>query len=340
MTAWAKTCFQSRRECMNYVLANPQVLEQKIEKPVAIMGVNRTGSTLLYNLLHQDERTRSPFMYEMYGDWPHFPSAASRAAQYTDYRMGLLKKVFSQSRMIFPEGIVKRDNVHPGSHDMIEEEVIICSHAMNWFTQSTLAGSQFQNLLFEEDKDFMFKYLKIYLQALQSGYAPASHWTLKSPSHLLHIDSFMRSFPDARVVVLHRDPAATVPSMCYLIEAYFGSYWHHDTWDRRGLGRFVFASYQTMLQRLQRYRDSHPEKTEQFLDIKYTDLEADPIRQVQRVYAKFGIPYDAALTARLQTYLAENRKHKHGKPDYSLAKYGLSAEELNTGFAAYRERYL
>ena len=339
-TEWAKSCFRARRECMDYVFAHPAVLQQKIEKPVVIMGVNRTGSTLLYNLLHQDERTRSPFMYEMYGDWPHLPSATSRAAHYTDYRMGLLKKVLDQSRTVFPEGIIKRDNIHPGTPDMIEEEFVICGHAMNWFTQSVLVGPQFKTLLLNEDKDFVFKYLRIYLQMLQTGYAPALHWTLKSPSHLLHIDSFMRVFPDARVIVLHRDPEATVPSMCYLIEAYFGCYFRHDTWDRRTLGRFVYDSYQTMLQRLQRYRQSHPEKAEQFLDIKYRDLEADPIQQVQRIYQQFGISYDAALNDRLRAYLTQNKKHKHGKPDYSLAKYGLTGEEIRSGFAAYTECYL
>lgn len=337
---WIQSCFGARKECMNYVARHPEVLQQPIEKPLVILGMHRTGSTLLFNLLHEDERTRSAFMYEMYGPWPHLPVATSRAAQYTDPRMAQLKVRLDQARKIMPKSMIRRDMAHPSIHDMIEEENIIGAHQMNWFTHAPLAGAKFKALLLDEDKDFVFKYTKIYFQMLQTGYAPASHWTLKSPSHLLHLDAFMRTFSDARVVVLHRDPKVTIPSMCYLIEALFGPYWQHNTWDRRTLGPYVFELYQLMTQRLMKYRDTTPQKAGQFLDIRFADLMRDPIEQVQNIYRTFGIRYDAALTKKLQRHMAENPQHRHGKPDYTLEKYGLNAQDIDAHFREYNTRYL
>lgn len=175
---------------------------------------------------------------------------------------------------------------------------------------------------------------------LQTGYAPESHWTFKSPSHLLHLDSFMRTFPDARMVVLHRDPKVTVPSMCYLVEGIFGSYWSPNTWDRRTLGPYICELYELMTQRMMKYRAAHPEKAEQFIDIRFTELAADPVQQVQRIYQKFGLRYDDAMTAAMHSHLFSNPKHKHGRPDYTLAQYGLTAESVDARFAEYRARYL
>lgn len=279
-------------------------------------------------------------MYEMCGDWPHLPAATSRAAQYQDYRMALLKKRLALGAKLLPEGTAKRDRAHLLSSDMIEEETLIAAHQMNWATYIPLSGARFQELLLDPAKDFVFAYLKIYLQMLQAGFAPESHWTLKSPAHLLHLESFMQAFPDARMVMLHRDPAVTVPSMCYLVEALYGSYFHPGTWDRRTLGPSLSALYQLMTQRLSQYRDAHPEQASQFLDIRFADLEADPIGQVQHIYRTLGIDYHPALTATLQTYLGANKKHPHGKPDYSLAKYGLTPEDIEAGFAQYRNRHL
>lgn len=340
ITDWAKSCLLARRECMQYVSAHPEVLSQKIDKPVVIIGMHRTGSTLLHNLLHQDPKTRSPFMHEMYGNWPHLPVATSRAAQFQDPRMTLLKQLIERGHKLLPEGSAKRQRAHPSSPEMIEEEWVIAAHQMNWFSHIPLSGKRFKELILRPDKDFVFAYLKIYLQMLQTGYAPESHWTLKSPSHMLHIDSFMGAFPDARVVMLHRDPAVTVPSMCYLVESLYGSYFCPGTWDRRTLGPFVLSLYQCMTQRLSDFRDAHPDKAGQFLDIRFTDLEADPIGQVQRIYRTMGIEFEASLTAKLQSYLTTNRRHPHGKPDYSLAKYGLTPEDVAASFAAYRARYL
>lgn len=337
---WVRSCLRARKECMEYVSSHPEVLEQKIEKPLVITGMHRTGTTLLYNLLHQDERTRSTFMYEIYGDWDHMPSASSRAAHDEDPRMGRLKQLVVTAEKLFPEGTTKRNNAHPATHDMIEEDYLITTHQMNWFTHATLTGKNFQGLVFDPNKDFVFKYLKIYLQMLQTGYAPASHWTLKAPSHLLHIDSFMKSFPDARMVILHRDPKTTVGSLCYLIESIHGSYWHPNTWEKQAIGVFAVELYQAMLQRMMRYRDNHPDKADQFLDIAYSDLETKPMAQVQAIYENFGISFEDSLAVKMQNYLRENKKHKHGKPDYSLAAYGVSPQMIETQFAEYIERYL
>jgi hypothetical protein len=241
---------------------------------------------------------------------------------------------------MFPEGTEKRNKAHPTTYDMIEEESVIASHQMNWHMHTTMLGKTYKDSLFEPDKGFIFKYLKIYLQMLQTGYAPASFWTLKSPSHLLHIDSFMETFSDARMVVLHRDPKSTIPSVSYLAEGLYGSCWQPNKWPRTAIGEFAVELYKTMTQRLMRYRDAHPEKEDQFLDIKFSDLEADPIGTVQLIYRKFGIEYDEALTAKMQAHLQGNKKHKHGKPPYSLALYGVSPALVDSEFAEYNARYL
>lgn len=123
-------------------------------------------------------------------------------------------------------------------------------------------------------------------------------------------------------------------------QAVMGTYWLLDTWDRRTLGPYVAELYSLMVSRLMKYRDQNPDKSRQFLDIKYSSLVADPIAQVRNIYQFYGLKYDEALTDKMKDYLSRERQHKHGKPDYGIEKYGLVASEIDNRFAEYSERYL
>lgn len=342
LNSFVKSSLLQRKKVFTYVSNNPDVLNQNIGNPLVIMGLNRSGTTLLYNLLHTDLNSRSPFFYEIYGEYDHFPPATSRAAQYTDPRVKKIKDLFQLNEKLFPILADMQAKCHEVLPDSIEEDVIICEHQHHYFTHVPLVkdNGEFNRFILEPNKDYVYKYLKIYLQILQTGYTPQSHWTLKSPSHMLHLNCLINIFPGAKMIVCHRDPSESIPSFCYLIESVFGCYWESNTWDRRNLGTFVTELYKEMTERMMVFRDEHTELESQFIDIRFSDLIANPVRAVTIIYSKYGLEMPTYMPNKMNEYLAKNKMHKHGKPATSLEEYGLIKEVLDVEFSRYKDRFL
>jgi hypothetical protein len=105
-------------------------------------------------------------------------------------------------------------------------------------------------------------------------------------------------------------------------------------------GAFVHRLYVLMTTRMIAFRSTHPNLESQFLDIKFKTFTSDPIAEVERVYAYFQMNLTEETKEKMRGYLAENEKHKYGKPDASLDRYGLSREKIDADFREYKSRFL
>jgi len=172
-------------------------------------------------------------------------------------------------------------------------------------------------------------------QKRQRGIA-AERWVLKAPHHLLRMDTLLKVFPGTKVIQTHRDPVQSIPSIASFIHTLWGIY--GDQPDPVSAGRAWNDVMHRGLSHTMKLRQSAPPG--QFFDVRFKDTVQRPLEVARQVYAFLGLPMSAELEKRMQDWLTEDEKTRHGRHDYPPEKFGLSAGQLRRDFADYRQKYI
>ncbi len=188
---------------------------------------------------------------------------------------------------------------------------------------------------FLHEADYLpaFRFHKRMLQALQ--HHVGGRWTLKNPWHPLFLDALTTVYPDAQLVMTHRDPAEVVGSCCSLIK--YVRQMYSDDVDLKGIGESFMEIFEIMIARANAFKAKHG--ADSIFDVQYADTMRDPIATVRRIYERFDEPLTPEAEAAMQAYLANNQQGKHGKHTYDLAEYGLSKAGVRARFKDYIEQY-
>jgi hypothetical protein len=220
---------------------------------------------------------------------------------------------------------------------MPEECVVILSHAFLSFQfSSTFFVPSYQGWLEREDLTPAYRLHRKFLQHLQWR-RPGRGWVLKAPPHLPGLRALFAVYPDANVVVTHRDPTevvASVSSLHYVLRRTFCS-----GIEARDVGPEVTEMLAGDIRRGLEARDAGVAPAKQFLDVRYEDLIADPIAVARDIYRHFDMPIDDGVEARMAAYVAAQPKDKHGVHEYSLAQFALDEEAEAERYREYRERF-
>lgn len=308
---------------------HPQIADVEIRRPLFVTGLPRTGTTLLHGLLAQDPANRVPYTWECM-----FPSPPpERARHRTDPRIMWAERQLRWFHRLNPDF----RKIHPLAARLPDECLIITSHSFLSFQfQTSHRVPSYQRWL--EGIDLVDSYAahRRFLQHL-SWRCAATRWVLKAPAHLYGFRALFQTYPDAGVILTHRDPLEVVASTASLHTTLRSTF--SDTIDPVDTGAECTRRWAEGLARALRDRDAGCAPAERFLDVRYTDLVRDPIACVRRVYDHFDYPYSDAFELRMQRFLAQNPKDKHGRHSYSLAAFGLDPEEERARYRAYRERF-
>lgn len=304
---------------------HPQVAEQRIEKPVFIIGLPRTGTTLLFNLLAQDPANRTPLAWEV--DSPCPP--ANSATYYTDPRIKAAQKQFTQLQKLCPELFA----IHEMAAHLPQECVALTGMDGMSVQFSTLYDvPNYQRWIDQQSWVRPYEFHKQFLQHLQSGHA-ATRWVLKSPGNLAPLNDILSVYPDARIIHTHRTPTEVMPSLASLNWTFRGLY--SDKLDAHYIGKQVVDLWHEHLDRAMAARADHADEPERFFDMQYRDFVADPLGTIARIYQHFGIEMSAIASQRMKSYLRANPQGKFGRHRYTLEDFGLDRDELNRRFAPY-----
>jgi len=157
----------------------------------------------------------------------------------------------------------------------------------------------------------------------------------RNPWHPLFLDALTEVYPDAHLVMTHRDPAEVVGSCCSLIKYVRQIY--SDEVDLKGIGESFMDTFRVMIDRANAFKAKHGAQA--IHDVQYADTVRDPIGTGRGIYDAFGEEFTPAAEQAMQAYMADNPKGKHGKHEYDLAEYGLSADEVHERFKDYIEDY-
>ena len=306
---------------------HPSIADQRIARPFFIIGLPRTGSTLLHHLISQDPASRAPQAWEVMT-----PSPPPEAARYeSDPRIAEAERKLGWLDWLAPDFKA----IHPLGARLAIECIAILSHSfLSSRFHTTYRMPSYQAWLKKQDRTPAYVYHRRFLEHLQWR-TRADRWVLKAPAHLYALDALLAIYPDALIVQTHRDPRMVLGSVASLtlnLQSAFA-----EPLDPAEIGREVLQSWSEGLERGMHVRHGGPAGTERFFDVNYQQLLADPIGTVRRIYAHFALPLTAEAEDRMRSHLHDNPQHKHGRHAYDLKAFGLDGPSLDQQFASYRE---
>lgn len=307
---------------------NPEIEEAEIKEPVFIIGMPRTGTTILHALLHEDPAHRSPLAWECLLPYP-VPITES----FNDnLQLNTIKNEFEQLFKLVPDFQKK----HHMAADSPQECLAINNLDFNSFQISAqLYVPSYMDWFFHRaDRLATMRFHKRFLQYLQSGGVKADRWLLKTPVHLMRLDEIFEVYPDARIVMTHREPTNVVTSIASLISSVRSLYSDHEDPVRTGHEQLELWSlyFEKFLESRKRLN-----KEDQFIDLKFEDFVEDHIAVVRRIYDKFNWMLPEAAIIRFENFLKANPREKNGLHFYQMKDFGLNKEMVDAKFTHYNQ---
>ena len=317
----------NRMRVEDWLARHPELLERPIERPLFLFGLPRTGTTLAINLLASDSARRCFLRWEAFDSVP--PPRPEELHAGPRYQKAQDQMEMSVKYMPHISAIHHEEGDSPTECQF----AMASSFCAQVYEAMADIPSYRHWFLHEADYRPAFRYHKRLLQLLQAE-APG-RWTLKNPWHPLFLDTLTQIYPDAQLVMTHRDPADVVGSACSLIKAV--RQLTSDDVDLHGIGRSIVDTFELMITRANAFKSKHGQDA--IHDIQYADIMLDPIGTVRGIYTRFDEPFTPAAEAAMQRYLAANQQGKHGEHSYTLAEFGLTRESVHGIFADYIADY-
>ena len=320
---------QNRLRAEHWIREHPDVLRERIEAPIFVTGLGRSGTTLLHELLMQDPANRVPLLWETFfsvpppepASWLSDPRAAAADLEIT----------------LMDAAVPAMTGMHENAGDLPTECIFLFAHqlATDMFT-GEFAIPSYTLWLHTQDPAPLYAYHRRLLQLLQSRHR-GERWVLKAPSHLGMLPALFRAYPDARVVITHRDPLRVIGSLCNLMAALHWMRSDHVDYD--AIVRAMSFGFPFLCERVMKQREAGELPADRITDVLYRDLVREPIATVASLYRGWGRTLSAEAEARMRAFLDHRRHAKRGAHEYAFETTGLDRDAERKKYAAYLERY-
>jgi Sulfotransferase family len=319
----------NRLRIEDLIRRHPEILEERIDRPLVIAGLPRTGTTHLHNLISADPGWRSLPYWESLepvadpreqpgkdGRDPRF-ARCERALRFQDYAMPLFKRM------------------HEMTPDAAHEEIqLLAIDFSTMLFESAYRIPTYRAWYKATDQTPAYRYLARVLKVLQWLRGP-KRWALKSPQHLEQICPLVGVFPDAFFVQTHRDPLRITVSLLTMLA--YGHRMNARHVDPREIGREWSARVEDLLRASVEQRALLPER--QTCDVVFTEFMKDDLATVERVYGFAEQPLTAAGREAIARHVTANPRGKHGTVVYRLEDFGVDASERRRALRFYQDRF-
>jgi hypothetical protein len=302
----------------------PAIAEEVIRGPIFITGLPRSGTTFLHALLAQDPAHRAPRVWEVM-----HPSPPPQKASYNaDPRIGRTQRQLKVLDLLMPEF----KTVHLIGARLPQECIAITSHDFRSHVFESMYYVPTYRTWFDvQDKRPAYEFHRRFLQHLQWR-CPGKRWVLKAPSHLLSLPALLQVYPDAGIVLTHRDPLKVLPSCASFTEVLRGAFTDHI--DKRLLGCEVASRWEEGARLALACHRNGPGRG-RLLDVHYGDLVRNPLSVVRRLYRHFHLELPGRAEGSMRRFVAAHPKDKGGRHRYSLMEFGLNPEVEKRRFQFY-----
>ena len=324
----------NRMLMVDFVKRNPAVKEEVIAQPMFIMGLPRTGTTILHAIIAEANEHRAPRLWEMQRPFP--PPAKNEADN--EPRILELEKNAAMLDILAPEMKLK----HESNPRLVEE-------CLPWMATSFFQEQfstvhrlpSYRKWYLNADPKPAYQWHKLFLQYMQfiakkNGQVP-QRWILKSPAHLPFVDTILDTYPDALMVQTHRDPLKVLASACSLLSTLRGGF--SDAIDPLQIGEEESQFYSTILGRGMTARQGM-KNAEQFYDFQFDDVVNRPIDAIADLYGHFKLELNESSRKKMQLFIDNRPRTMHGKHIYTMEEFGLTEEKQGPLFRSYRKKYI
>lgn len=326
-TLFERTVYQ-RLKIEQVLAENPEIEKTPITQPVFIIGMPRTGTTILHALMHEDIAHRSPLAWECLLPYP----VPTHENFHDNESLKTVTKEFNQLFKLVPD-FKKKHHMEP---DSPQECIGINALDFNTFQISAqvYVPSYMEWFFNEADRLSTMHFHKRFLQYLQSGGVKAQRWLLKSPVHLMRLTEIFEVYPDARIIMTHRHPSKVVASAASLISSVRSLYSDSENPVRSGI-----EQAETWSKYFNRFLEDRKNlnKEDQIIDLQFEDFVKDQIGTIKEIYKKFDWKLETSSEERMKAFLTQNPKDKHGAHDYSLEDFGLNEAQINMQYSNYNQ---
>ena len=306
--------------------AHPDI-EQQVEGPVFVIGLPRTGTTALSQLVAADPQFRSLRLWESGAPVP----PPETATEHTDPRIAATEA-----------GLALMNEAFPLMQTMYHSEATTASECQD------LMGMSFRTVHFDGsarvpsymawvtdcDMRGTYEYHRRVLRLLQ-WHCPPRLWHLKTPVHMFALDALLDAYPNARFLWSHRDPAMVIGSVCSLI--HYTRSWSSDRDDAALLGPEQTARWSEGVRRAMDFRARVGD--ERFADVAFASLQTDPIGALGASYERIGLEFSDRSRAAVGRWADQHEPGSHGSHTYALTDFGIDADAVREKFAPYIAAY-
>ena len=316
----------------------PAVAEESVAQPIFIVGLPRSGTSILHELLARDPRLRAPLSWEAHSPCPSPGDlAAGPGVRDPDWERACIERadnIFTFWNELVP--------AYATMHEMGARIPCECI----WLTAHSFRSEEFLGRnrvpsygawLAGADLGPAYAIHRELLELLQ-WQRPTERWLLKAPSHMMALPALFAEYPDARIIQTHRDPVQIMGSSVNLLRALC---WMRSesadpelikaSFAGEGLAARLFAALD--------FRDTPGAPAGAFQDVRFADLMADPLAAVARIYQGLELDFTEEVESAMGDYLAHKPRNKFGKHDYAFADLGLNLGEERERFAGYQARF-
>lgn len=315
----------NRLRVVDFHKKHPELATSLIERPLVVLGLPRTGTTVVSYLLDQDPGRRSLLNWEAGDSVPppttrtlrNDPRCLAKKAELEELAVALQEAQFPVPHWEDADGPTECTFILNQDFKALIWDMIMPTTAYgDWFLDADLTSA--------------YEYERMTLQVLQSS-APGT-WSLKMPSHAVHIEALLKVFPDARIVWAHRDPFKVTESYLSMNEL-ARSRILGTTMDVTAFVPSVLRQLRAHVERPLRTRARIGDDS--FYDLHYENLLRDPIAEMHALYDWAGDRLAPEVESKMLAWLERNPQHRFGRPSYELARYGIGRADLELLFDDY-----
>lgn len=318
----------NRLQVEHWYHMHPEIDEQQIKAPLIGLGLPRTGSTALSNLLAADPAVRTIRNWE--AQWPCPPPESE--SQYDDPRIAKAEESMARRNRLFPRMKMMVPSTATSPTEC--QTYMGMNFTSQLFQSSARIPSYVEWLHHKADLAPTYLYVKRVLKLLQWRCPPRA-WRLKNPSHILFIDALSQVFPDARFWMTHREVGSVLPSVADLYFELHQAF--TDQVDKLWLGTVNTEFCELGMRRMMAFRDKGNEH--RFFDIQFTAFQRDPFPVVQQLYDFLGEKLTAETRAGMIAWRENTPADKHGAHTCNPADFGLDLAKLHERFRFYTDRF-
>ena len=302
---------------------HPEIDDQVVDGPVFVIGLPRTGTTALSQLVAADPQFRSLRTWESSAPVP----PPETATEHTDPRIAATEQGIAMMNEAFP---LMQTMHHTEATTATEcQDLMGMSYRTAHFDGFARVPS-YMEWVVDTDMTETYRYHRRVLRLLQ-WHCPPALWHLKTPVHMLSLDALLAAYPNARFLWSHRDPTKVLGSVCSLI--HYTRSWSSDRDDSVELGATQLEHWWLAVERAMEFRRRVGD--DRFADVSFADLQTDPLEALAGALDHIGVPFDPRSRASVEAWAGSHEPGSHGAHTYELSDFGLRPEQIRERFAPY-----